>query len=432
MIARLALLGLALTGAASAAPVSTHVQAIRNGTRSPQIVPLTEGEQLAIGWLFVTGDPSSAFCTGTLVSPTVVVTAAHCTRTRFAESIGFGIGMLPEDPVATFTVARVDNHPSADVDASFLHLSEPVTARVPGLQPLPINRHPIGGADGDVLLGRQVEVAGFGDTRDPLQTGRFFASVTLIEINDAFVVVDGEGLQGLCFGDSGGPVLTLNAVGDAVLLGVEHGGDDTCVGRDLLTRLDALGEFVEAAVPSGAGEPAPLAEPGGPCEDLTFQGRCVGDFVEWCDESGRVARLDCALHGRVCGYIDQDTGYYCTTEKICAPGETGDCRGVAPGTAGFVAPGARSARFRGGCEAVDAPTGAPWLLALLLLWVRPRRSRTRRTGNRVMRVGERRGGGHADAPSAMARGPCGHVGLFDRSRRSARSHRRRRHAGKLG
>lgn len=365
-----------LPDARAQAPVEQTAHFIRNGTRAPQIVPLTPGQQLAIGFLFTPGNPSNPFCTGTLVAPRVVVTASHCTRGMGPEALGFGIGVDPNAPAALFTLVQVAEFTDPDIDAALLFLERDAVADVPDVEPLPVNRTSLDGADGESLIGRQVEVAGYGQTGEAT-SGRFFASVRLVELDPEFVVVDGEGLQGLCFGDSGGPVITLNAAGAPVVLGVEHGGDDSCVGRDYLTRLDPLGDWLMAAVAATE----PLVEAGGPCAGLTFRGRCTGNTAEWCDEGGQVAKVDCGVHGRGCGFIDDETGYYCNAEPACELGTDGRCLDDPEG-AGFIADGAQRVQFVGGCAIGSAtPTGSDrWPAVLsglcLLLAVYRRRNRS--------------------------------------------------------
>lgn len=363
---------LLLPAVAAAEMLGELHQSIRNGTRAPQIVPLSAGQQLAIGWLHRPGDPASAFCTGTLVAPRVVVTASHCTDGAGPETVGFGIGADPAAPVALFTLVQIAEFQDAEVDVALLFLAEDAVQTVPEVIPLPVNRAALDGADGDAIVGRQVEVAGFGETGDPGLTGRFFASVQLAAIDETFVVVDGQGLQGLCFGDSGGPVITINAAGAPVILGVEHGGDDSCVGRDFLTRLDPLGDWLMAAVAATE----PLVEKGGPCAGLSFTGRCLGNTAEWCDESGRVASVDCGVHDRGCGFIDAATGYYCTSDAACTLGPDGRCLD-APDDAGFIADGPRRAEFVGGCAATPGAGSEPsgWIFLLTLLGFGRRRRR---------------------------------------------------------
>lgn len=44
------------------------------------------------------------------------------------------------------------------------------------------------------------------------------------------------------------------------------------------------------------------------CGDLTFRGRCQGNTVEWCNREGRRETRQCA---NGCGYINDETGYFC-------------------------------------------------------------------------------------------------------------------------
>ena len=68
-----------------------HRQSIVNGTRQPFVLPLTEAEQLAIGWLASYGTPNTPNCTGTLITSRVVLTAKHCTEGTPPESMVFGL-----------------------------------------------------------------------------------------------------------------------------------------------------------------------------------------------------------------------------------------------------------------------------------------------------------------------------------------------------
>jgi MYXO-CTERM domain-containing protein len=298
----------------SSAPprLETHAAAIRNGQRDPRITPMTAGQVMSIGYLHGPGSADSAFCTGTVIAPRVVVTARHCTQGVTAAEIGFGVGVVPAEAVADFAVESVVEHPEQDV--SLLILTRPATLDVPGLVPLDFNRQPLGDAD----VGHQVEAAGFGETLDPTRVGRYFALVMLSAVDDTYVLVDGQQREGLCFGDSGGPVLGLDALGHPSVLGVEHGGEESCVGRDQLTRLDRVQAWIDGVVQSLPAEQS--------CGAESYAGHCEGDVAVWCHENGQLARLDCAAEGRICAYVDAETGYYCKTRDNCAAELTG-CSG---------------------------------------------------------------------------------------------------------
>lgn len=312
-LSALCLLGLTACAPPAAEPpnaVSTQSWAIRNGTREPQILPLSEGQVLALGWLHPRGRADGNFCTGTLIAPNVVATARHCIDGRSGRNLAFGIGLLPSDPRASFAVAEAWAHPR--VDAAILILAEDAVARVPELEPIPFNRE----APWEGLVGSEVEAGGYGETYDPSRSGRYFAVVLLEAIDDVFVRVNGRGQQGICFGDSGGPVMTVNPAGNIVILGVESSGDSSCVDRDRLTRLDVLADWIDGLM---NGE-----RPEDQCGDIDYQGRCDGQVAQWCS-NGVIEERDCGRRGEVCTFIDDDTGYFCDDAPPC--GDL-DSRGV--------------------------------------------------------------------------------------------------------
>ena len=320
-------------------------QSILNGQREPRVVALSEGEKLAIGWLHTAGYPMGVFCTGTLISPRVVVTASHCTEGETSQTIGFGVGLEPGRPRGTFEVAAVHEHPS--VDAALLMLAEDATVRVPELSPIRFNDLAVEPS----LIGQLVEASGYGETRDASRTGRWFAVVQLAQVTAEFVIVDGRGQEGICFGDSGGPVLATVG-GVPRVLGVESSGEPSCVGIDQLTRLDSVSDWIlgVAGPPPPVGheeqrppiDPEPEPGPASPCEGIDYLGRCDGDVALWCGEEATVLSRNCGAQGQVCRFVDQEVGYYCADEAVVSPepdpepavepncgaiGDVGDCDG---------------------------------------------------------------------------------------------------------
>ncbi|MEZ4468932.1 MAG: hypothetical protein R3F43_32000 [bacterium] len=77
-----------------------------------------------------------------------------------------------------------------------------------------------------------------------------------------------------------------------------------------------------APTPPDEGAPAPPANQGGqpadPCAGVTYQGYCDGDVAVWCDGQ-QLRRDDCAPQGLTCGFIDEQTGYYCREPDAGAP-----------------------------------------------------------------------------------------------------------------
>jgi len=212
-------------------------QAIYYGTRSPSITNLSAGEEEAIGWL--ADSTGELLCTATLIDRDVAVTAQHCVVNTIAvDDMRFGMGD-PSNPDAVVEVHSAPFHDTLDV-ALLLLLTDAVT-QVPTAEPLPFLRE----APEQSWIGTDVEAAGFGSTHDN-STGLYYVTVELTGIQDDFFEVDGHGQQGICFGDSGGPLFVNVETGDPVIIGVESHGDASCVDTDYETRLDQAMAWMDA------------------------------------------------------------------------------------------------------------------------------------------------------------------------------------------
>jgi len=112
---------------------------------------------------------------------------------------------------------------------------------------------------------------------------------------------------------------------------------------------------------------------GGPCHDLGFKGRCVGDTAEWCDENFQIRRRDCGALNAACTFVNEETGYYCNVPRGCDVG-TEFCESVLEG---FIPPGPLSVTNRGGCASnvTDTASLTGLLLVAALLLRRRRRAR---------------------------------------------------------
>ncbi len=224
-----------------------------DGNRHPYVA--------AIGFIDAATGRPGAFCTGTLISPTVIVTAGHCTYRSSAAFVWFDSTWNPRNRPAA--VGRPVTHPDFNPervtpntgDLGVVLLNSPVVMETYGA--LPGEDY----LDGKKMKGREhdVSIVGYGlqSLVPPVQTGERMLGRTKIKNLNSSVVRDygvktsgakGEKGSGMCLGDSGGPLLQ----GDSnLVLAVHSFGDvDTCTGANFAYRTDTpaarafLGQFV--------------------------------------------------------------------------------------------------------------------------------------------------------------------------------------------
>jgi secreted trypsin-like serine protease len=246
--------------AACATPVASEAdQEIIGGTRS---IGMTATVLLA-------GYPPNrsvlTTCTAVVVSPTVLLTSAHCVDAPNHPNYLFGI-FTGDDAAPYTTLAMLEPHllPVTAVhanpqyqtqtpffgDLGVVVLAQPLTA----ITPVPMQRTPISSA----IVGMPAQIIGYGQTtyQQPNQT-RFEAMTTVAAIENDTIVV-GDGAKHGCLGDSGGP-----AIVDGVLVGVDSYGPTGCGTASHYRRVDMFLPFIDQFVPPPA---SPDAGPsaGGP------------------------------------------------------------------------------------------------------------------------------------------------------------------------
>jgi hypothetical protein len=236
---RVVLGGLALLCAAAAGLVSTPATAITGG--------VADTVHTNVGLVRFTTEDGRFRCSGTLISPTVVLTAGHCTEGPATDVLVSFDDVLRPDPLAPgitpeekaarmahFLTGTAHPDPGWDGKLSFpkqhdqgvVVLDAPATTKWPDIEPAPLL--PVGTLDANqgalknetfILVGYGVDIGEKKQTiivQERRMTTSFLKSVQSEVVAFQTNKNDSKAGGGSCFGDSGGPVfLGEFVVGDA-------------------------------------------------------------------------------------------------------------------------------------------------------------------------------------------------------------------------
>lgn len=193
------------------------------------------------------------FCTGTLVRPRVVISAAHC----FADSdsaegvaVFFGADATRPSSGVSVPVSSLHIHPNYLRDSDH-DIAVAVLARDAPVAPVPF----LSRSMGREWIGREALFVGFGvtDAKGGDSGRKRSVSIPIEDISDtSFLYASSR--ANTCFGDSGGPALfRLN--GQWTLIGVTSWGDEDCAEFGVNTRVDPYDNFLDDFIDGPLPEP---------------------------------------------------------------------------------------------------------------------------------------------------------------------------------
>jgi hypothetical protein len=248
-------------------PASAQRLGIIGGNPARAGDPIASSTVLIVGMLppaTAGGKPQQYICTGSLLAPDTLVTAAHCVAEDLKNPVlaanlrlVFGLAVTPTTttlpPMRTPSgylyepgwQGAVNGAESGEDthDIAVIHFDGGLPSGYAPATLLP--------ASVPIDAGAEVTLAGYGVNDGVNDTGagtlRIVNNVPVLQtLGETEVAMDQSGGVGSCSGDSGGPAF-LNVDGKNLLWGVTSRGDKTCAQFGIYTRITAYADFVNGA-----------------------------------------------------------------------------------------------------------------------------------------------------------------------------------------
>src|SRR5215212_7464384 len=213
-----------------AAVMPSAAQAITYGTPTGAEYPYVGGLVTDLNSRGETVEPY-VYCTGTLISPTVFLTAAHC---DISDRTGDNVACVTFDPVltdksklycGTFTASPYYTYRQNDPnDLAVIVFEQPIRGITPATVIQEVGYLDALFASGDLTQSTEFISVGYGGTEFTNALGPGYLRISQ---NPA------TGDAGTCYGDSGGPQFL-----DGVLVSITVTGDVLCKSTNVVQRLD--------------------------------------------------------------------------------------------------------------------------------------------------------------------------------------------------
>jgi len=197
------------------------------------------------------GQNQGSLCTASVISPTVLLTAAHCVDPREvgAGNVFEAFAGTRFDATATRLPAVKETHFDPQFNPNNLNGGHDVgiviLSAATNLKPLPFNVKPLPATE----VGKSVRIVGFGtNTHTGAGAGTKRIASAAVDAFNALLIKIGNTNKQTCHGDSGGPAFqTVNGV--STIVGITSFGTDfsqtsQCVGGGFDTRVDAVAGFI--------------------------------------------------------------------------------------------------------------------------------------------------------------------------------------------
>jgi V8-like Glu-specific endopeptidase len=248
------ILGLVVAAFCAACTTPTPVTRARRGIIGG--TPVAAGEyQEVVGVL-----TSDGFCSGTVIAPRVVLTAAHCVFSESGSELAasafsvFVGNTLPSSGAGQYQVSARYRHPQYDNSSSDFRQAHDVAVLV-ATQDIPVTPVPILplAQVSQATVGTNVLIEGFGDIDNTgnVYGTKYYGRTPIAEMTALDFIAGKQGKPDTCYGDSGGPAYFEQGTSRWVL-GITSAGSnpntDLCGDGTIFTLAPAFIDWIASQV----------------------------------------------------------------------------------------------------------------------------------------------------------------------------------------